>query len=63
MHSDIAQSGCSQDRIGNGVRQNIGIGMTFQSELRSDWHASKNQRASGGNPVIVPAQSGSDFHD
>src|SRR5579885_3107754 len=61
MHADVAQSGSSQDRIGDGVGKNIGIGVAFQTQFRRNGDASQDERAAGSQPVNIPAQAGSDF--
>ncbi len=55
MHPDIACRDRAQNRIGDGMRENIGIGMALKPELGWNRDAAQNQRPPRGNAVNVPA--------
>ena len=45
----------AENRVGDGVRENVGVGMPGESELRRNRDAAENQRTAGGDAVNVPA--------
>lgn len=55
MHANIAESECAEDSIGDGVAEDIGIGVAGETEFAGDRYAAENERASGFNAVGIPA--------
>src|SRR5579884_134413 len=57
MHSDIAQGGGAQQGVGDGVRENIGVGVALQPELAGDYDAAQDERPAGRDAVHIPAEA------
>src|SRR5580704_2429849 len=63
VHTDIAQSGRAKQRIGDGVRENIGVGMAFQSKIRWNDDAAQNHWTARGDAMDVPALADAETQD
>ena len=61
VHADVAQRRRAQQRVGDGVRKNIGVGVALQAEFAGDGDASQNQRAARRKAMRIPAQAGANF--
>jgi hypothetical protein len=57
MHTDVAQGGCAKQGIGDGVGKNVGVGMTFESELGRNLHTTQDERPAGRDTVDIPPLS------
>jgi hypothetical protein len=53
--ADVAQAGGAEQRVGDGVRQRVGIRMAQQAVAVRDAHAAEDQRAAFDETVHVPA--------
>src|SRR4029434_8479736 len=62
MLADIARSDRAQQRIGNGMRQDVCVRMSLQSARVRNFHAAKDQFSSFSYPVHVVANSASNHH-
>jgi len=60
MHADVAQRSGAQKSIGDGMRQNVGIGVTVQSELGRNRDTAEDERPAGRDAVDVPALTDAD---
>jgi hypothetical protein len=43
MNSDVALAERTENRIGNSMRECVGVGMTFGPTIGSDMHTTKDQ--------------------
>jgi len=59
MRAQVAQRRSSEYRVGNGVREHIGIGVPDGSKFRSDVHAAENEPSSRRQAVRVEAMTDS----
>src|SRR5277367_2158610 len=57
MHSDIAQAASSQNRVSDGVAQDVGVGMSVEAEVGRNLNASQDQLSSANNAMAVPPKS------
>ena len=55
MHADVAQGKTAEDSIGNGVRENVGIGMTGKTERSRNGDATQNEGTARFNAMRVPS--------
>ena len=62
VHPDVPQCSRAQDCIGDGVRKNVGVRMAFQANLPIESDTPEDQRPTGGDPMIVPPESGTNIH-
>src|SRR5580698_6063704 len=61
VHADITQRERSERCVGDGVRENIGIGVAFQAECRGNDHSAQDHRPAGYDTMHVPALADSKF--
>src|SRR5262249_5403813 len=54
MHTDIAEGGGAENGIGDGVGEDVGVGVSGESEFAGDGDAAENERAAGLDAVHVP---------
>jgi hypothetical protein len=54
VHTDIAQGDSAEDRVGNSVREHIGIGVAFKAEVGRDVDTAEDEGASGSDTVYIP---------
>ena len=55
VHADVAQRRRAQQRIGDRVRQHIGVGVPFETEFAGNGDAAQYQRPPGNDAVDIPA--------
>ena len=58
MHADVAEGGSAENGVGDGMGENVGIGVAFEADFRRDGYTAENERALAYEPVIVPAKPG-----
>jgi len=58
MPADVAGAGGAQNRVGNGVTDRVGVGMSRETALERDRDASENQRPAFDEPMQVVDQQG-----
>jgi hypothetical protein len=54
VHSDIAEGQSTQNGVGHGMKQDIGIRVASQAELTGNLDSTEYERAASLNPVRVP---------
>ena len=57
MHSDVSRRDGAENRVGDGVRENVRVGMPGETELGWNGDTAEDQRTSGGDAMNVPALS------
>jgi hypothetical protein len=55
MNPEIAFTKSTEDRVGNRMKQCIGIRMTFRSTIRRDAHATKHKLTALNQPMCIRA--------
>jgi hypothetical protein len=60
--ADVAQGGGTQEGVGDGVQQCVGIGVAEQAFAVGNGNAAQNQGATFNEPVDVIALSDTDIH-
>lgn len=55
--TDIRFTKSPEHRVGNGMAEHIGIGMTIQSPLMGNFHAAENQRSVVGKAMHIVSNS------
>ncbi len=60
MAADIAQTCRTEQRVGNGVQQRIGIGVSEQPFFKWDFNSAKYQLSAFGQLVDIVALSDTD---
>src|SRR5580698_5004867 len=59
MHADITQRRRAQNRVGDGMRQHIGIRVPVEAKLARNENAAQDERSFGRGAMNIPPQSGS----
>src|SRR5204863_3206140 len=54
---DIARGGCAEDRIGDGVADDIGIGVATQAALEGNRHTAEHERTAIDDSMQVVAHT------
>jgi hypothetical protein len=57
MRADVAKGKRSEDRVGDRVRERVGIRMAVSSKVRIDPHTAEDQRAIGYESMDVGAEA------
>ena len=60
MLADIAGADCAQHRVGDRMREDIGIGMSFEAARVRDRDSAKNQLSIFGEAMCVVTNSATD---
>jgi len=55
MHADVAEGEGAEDGVGDGVREDIGIGVAGETEFAGDGDAAEDERAASFDAVSIPA--------
>jgi hypothetical protein len=55
--SDIPFSCCAQERVGDGMREDIGVGMTVETAIVKDFNSAKDQLAAFGETMHIISNS------
>lgn len=63
MHADIPCGNRPQDRVSEGVREDICVRVSGESKLRRNGDATENQRTAGGDAMNVPTLSDTSVSD
>ena len=63
MLADVARADRTEQRIRDRVRENVCVGMTFQSAWVRDLHAAKNQFSPFDEAVNVVADAGANHNE
>src|SRR5215213_3935692 len=58
MLADVAQRGRSQHRVGDGVKEDVGVGMTIQPSIMRDFHTAEDEATSSRKAMDVVADAG-----
>jgi hypothetical protein len=53
MSSDIPERSCPEQRIADGMRESVAVGMADRAFLEGNPHAAQDQFAAGGKAVNV----------
>ena len=61
VHAEIAQRGRAEQGIGDGVRQHVGVGMAFQTEVAGNGDPAQDEWPAGSDAVDIPAEAGAIF--
>ena len=54
---DVAERRRAQQRVGDGMRQHVGVAVAFQTDLVRDFHAADDALAARGKPMHVDSNS------
>src|SRR6185437_16134212 len=54
---DIAEGGGPEQRVGDGMKQHVRVGMPFQAELRWNGQAANDERLARHGAMNVPAKA------
>jgi hypothetical protein len=60
MHPNIAQRGSAQKSISDRMRKNVGVRVSFESELAGDGDAAEDQWPAWRDTMDIPALADSD---
>jgi hypothetical protein len=58
--ADIAEAGGAQERIGDGVQHDVGVGMAGEPARMVDTHAAQNERPARDEPMRIVASADAD---
>ena len=61
--ADIAQGSSTEQGIGDGVQQSVGVGVAEQAFFKGDGYAAEDERAAGHELVDVVALSDAEGHE
>ncbi len=57
MHPDVARRDGAENRVGDGMGENIRVGMSGETEIRWNRDPAENESTAGGDSVNVPTLS------